>query len=400
MNGVPGGGRRVVVTGIGVVSAAGVGAAPFWERLVAPTDAPVDGLVGPFDPTPWIDHRDARRSDPYVHYAVAAAVLAHEDAGSPDLDADRCGVLLGNAFGAPGLLERQLRVLADDGPQAVSPFLVGTLSEHACSAGVALRLGARGPVQTVAGACASGTYAIGDAANLIARGRCDAVLAGATQGPPTDAIVASFANLRVLAPDGWVRPFDTRRAGFAVADGAAVLVLEELAAARRRGAPIHAEVLGAANTNDAAHPVTPSGDGAVACLLAALDDAGLDPAAIVHVNAHGTGTKANDAMEAAAVRKVFGPVGRPGPSVTSIKRVTGHALAAAGAFEAAAVALSFRHRMLPPSGIDVDLDPDVDVDVVVGGPRPWDPGPTISCSYGLGGHNGAVVLAPPPPVGR
>jgi 3-oxoacyl-[acyl-carrier-protein] synthase II len=218
------------------------------------------------------------------------------------------------------------------------------------------------------------------------------VFAGATAGALPEALLAAYQNLRVISATEWVRPFDERREGFVYRPGAAVLVLEERDRAVARGARIYGEVAGAASTNDAWHPIRQSGTGAVECMQLALADAGLEPGAVAHVNAHGSATILNDLVESQAIRTVFGA---HRPTVTSIKRVTGHSLGAAGSFEAAAVLLSFARGALPPAGIDVHLDPALDVDVVVGAPRAWTPGPTISNSFGLGGQNGAVVLVPP-----
>jgi 3-oxoacyl-[acyl-carrier-protein] synthase II len=273
----------------------------------------------------------------------------------------------------------------------VPPYLAVLANDNAPAATVAQQIGARGPCWVVGGACASGTYSIDEAARAVRHGRCDTVITGATSGYLPPALLAAYDNLRVLSADGYVRPFDRRRDGFVFVPGAAVLVLEEAEQAIARGARVYGEVLGGANTNDAFHPIRQSGSGAVECIRAALADAGVDPGAVVHVNAHGSGTMLNDTVEAAAVREVFGD---PGPSVTSIKRVTGHSLGAAGSIEALSVLLSFVKGELPPAGIDVELEEELGIDVVVGGPRPWTPGPTISNSFGLGGQNGTVVLAP------
>jgi 3-oxoacyl-[acyl-carrier-protein] synthase II len=241
--------------------------------------------------------------------------------------------------------------------------------------------------------------AIADAADLIRSGRCDVVYAGATQAMVTEAIEASYRNLRVLSPSGHTRPFDRRRDGFAFSEGAAVLVLEARDHALARGASIHAELAGSANTNDAHHMIAPSGVGAVACMTMAIADAGLEPTDIRHVNAHGTATGVNDVAEAEAIEQVLGAC-PPGPidtasySVTSIKGVTGHTAAASGAFEAIAVCLSFEHRALPPAGLRLEPDPAIGLPLV----RellPWSPGPTLSNSFGLGGHNCCLVLRPP-----
>lgn len=383
--------NEVVVTGIGTVTAAGTDLGDFWDWLVAPTDGPVRGAVTGFDPSRWMTAKDRRRSDPFARYAVAAAHLAHQDAGAPAVEPRRTGVVLGAVYGALETLDAERAVLDREGPEAVSPFLSVLACENAPVSEVARAFGARGPAKAVVSACASGTHAVGDGFDLVRSGRCDLVLAGATQGAVTGVLRRSFENLRVLSPTGFLRPFDRRRDGFAFAEGAVVLVLEAADAARRRGAQSYAEVLGAANTNDADSMVSPSGQGAVECMRAALADAGVGPGDIGHVNAHGTGTAMNDRVESASLHEVFGS--HP-PPVTSTKGVTGHAAGASGAFEAAAAALTLHHRLLPPLAPDHQPDPDIPLELVTGGTRPWEPGPLLSNSFGLGGHNGCLIFGP------
>ena len=389
--------RRAVVTGIGVVAPCGQSLDTFWDALTAPVDAPVAGtteVIDGFDPAAWLGRADINRTDDRIHFAVAAAAMAHADAGEPGCEPRRAGVIIGNTHGAARRIEAEGLTAVADGRKAVPPYLAVLANDNAPAAVIAQRFGARGTCQMVGGACASGTYAIGDGAQLIRSGRCDLVFAGATAGALPDALLAAYENLRVIAASGLVRPFDERREGFVYRLGAAVLVLEEAGRAAARGARIYGEVAGSASTNDAWHPIRQSGIGAVECMQLALADAGLDPADVAHVNAHGSATMLNDSVEAEAIRSVFGD---HRPSVTSIKRVTGHSLGGAGSFEAAAVLLSFDRQVLPPAGIDVQLDPALDVDVVVGAPTPWTPGPTISNSFGLGGQNGTIVLVPPSP---
>lgn len=383
---------RVAVTGIGTVSNAGAGHRAFWQSLLRDADEPVgDGIAG-FDPSPWFQPNEAKRSDPYIVYAVVAAELALDDAGRPSMASEGSGVVMGNLYGAAGSLEAQQAVLAERGAAAVSPVLCAISCEDACASALSIRFGCRGPSKLVVTSCASGTTAVAEGAALVAAGTCDTVLAGATLGPLTDVIKTSYENLRVVSPSGWVRPFDERRDGFAFAEGAAVLVLESWQRAIGRGASIYGEIAGWAMTNDAFHFSKPSGEGVERSMRLALDHAGIATSDIAHVNAHGTGTRTGDAEEAAAVRRVFGD---PGPAMTSIKGATGHALAAAGAFEAASVLLSFRHRLIPATGIEVEPDPAISNDIVTGAARPWRPGPAISNSFGLGGHNTTIVLLPP-----
>ena len=385
--------RRVAVTGIGVVSCCGIGASAFFDGLCGP--APVGDrreVVG-FDPEPWFGPKEARRTDRFAQFAVAAAEMALDDASRPEFDLDRAGVLIGTGVGGLHTLEEQIIVRHEKGEKRVSPFLVPMMMSNAGSAGVSMRLGWRGPCETTVTACAAGTHALGNAMRLITSGRCDAVLAGGTEAALTPTAVAAFRNMTALSTSGVSRPFDAERDGFVIAEGAAVLLLEELESARARGARIYAELAGAASNADAHHITAPApgGAGAVACMEAALADAGLSPADIVHVNDHGTSTPLNDAAEAEAIAKVFGAAG---PPVTSIKGVTGHALGAAGALEAAAVCMTIARRVIPPTANTSNLDTDMAIDVVMGGPREWEPGPTLSNSFGFGGHNGCVVLTP------
>ncbi len=382
--------RRVVVTGLGQVSAAGPDLDRFWAWITRPTDEPVRGTVEGFDPRRWLSAKDVRRSDPFSRYAVGAAALALDDAGGPSLDPTRSGVVLSTVYGALETLDREAAVLAADGPDAVFPFLTALSCENAAASLLSLHFGLRGPSKTVVGACAGGTFAIADASDLIRAGRVDLALAGGSQGAITRLLHASYENLRVLSPTGFERPFDRRRDGFVFAEGAAVLVLEGLDHATDRGARIYAEVLGSANTNDAASMVSPSGDGAVECMQAALADADVAPAAIGNVNAHGTGTQQNDRTEAEAIRTVFGS----SPPISAIKRVTGHSAGASGAFEALAGVLSLHRSALPPVSAALERDPGIDLDLIEGGARRWEPAPLLSNSFGLGGHNGCLVLGP------
>jgi 3-oxoacyl-[acyl-carrier-protein] synthase II len=384
---------------MGIIAACGQTLDEFWDAITAPVDAPARTKIEGFDPHAWMGKADVNRTDDRIHYAAAAAAQAFADAGEPTFEPLRAGVIIGNTHGAALRIEHEELTLERDGRKAVPPYLAVLANDNAPAAVIAQRFGARNTCQMVGGACASGTYAVGDGAALIRSGRCDLVFAGATAGDLPESLLAAYENLRVISASGFVRPFDVRREGFVYSPGAAVLVLESLERARARGARIYGEVAGSASTNDAWHPIRQSGVGAVECMQLALADAGLDAGSVVHVNAHGSGTMLNDTVETEAIRSVFAAGGGSDgamPSITSIKRVTGHSLGAAGSFEAVSVLLSFARGALPPAGIDVDLDPALgEVDIVVGGSRPWVPGPTISNSFGLGGQNGTVVLVPP-----
>ncbi|NCY16699.1 MAG: beta-ketoacyl-ACP synthase II, partial [Actinobacteria bacterium] len=386
--------RRVAITGIGVVSPCGVGVEGFWNGLLSP--AP-EGLrhVHDFDPQPYFDNpKDARRSDRFTQFALAAASEALAMAGDIPGDPARHGVWIGTGIGGLTTLEDQVLVHDHKGARRVSPFLVPMLMANAAAAAVSMRYGWQGPCETTCTACAAGTQAIGNAFNLIRHGRCDAVITGSSEAAMTPTGIAGFTNMTAMSGEYLSRPFDRDRDGFVLAEGAGVLVLEEWESAKARGARILAELMGAASNADAHHITAPSpgGVGAIACMRMAIEDAGLTPADIAHVNAHGTSTPLNDAAEAAAIQSVFGPAG---PPVTSIKGVTGHSLGAAGALEAVSVVLAMRKGMLPPTAGYTNRDPEMaPIDIVTGEGRPWSPGPTLSNSFGFGGHNGCIVIGP------
>ncbi|MDH3679831.1 MAG: beta-ketoacyl-ACP synthase II [Acidimicrobiia bacterium] len=385
----------VAVTGLGVVAPCGLGAEAFWAGLLT---EPADGdrrAVPDWDPSPWFANpKEARRADPFTQYALAAADMALAQSDGLDADPARIGVLIGTGIGGISTNETQIVTRHEKGDRRVSPFLVPMMMPNAAAAAVSMRYGFGGPCEATVTACAAGTHSLGNAIQLIRTGRCDAVLAGGSEAPLTPTSLAGFGNMTALSKSGVSMPFDERRDGFVIAEGAAVLVLETLESAQARGARVLALLLGAASTADAHHITAPSpgGAGAVRCMELAIADADLAAADIVHVNAHGTSTPLNDAAEAEALAKVFGA---PGPAVTSTKGVTGHALGAAGALEAAAVVLSMLHQQIPPTFGLERPDPELpELDLVRGGPRPWTPGPSLSNSFGFGGHNGTVVIAP------
>ena len=384
--------RRVVVTGLGVVSCVGSGLDAFWDGLHAPAPEGEHRVHG-FDPSPWFDVKAARRADRFQQFAVATAQMALDDAGDLSIDPMRGGVVHGTGVGGLETLETQVGVLNEKGPRRVSPFLVPMMMANAGAAAVSMRLGWHGPCETTVTACAAGSQAIGSAMRLVASGRCDAVIAGGAECAMTPIGLAAFRNMTALSTSGVSRPFDARRDGFVISEGAAALVLEDLEHAEARGARIYAELLGAASTADAYHITAPSpgGAGALACMELALEDADVTPSEVEHINAHGTSTPLNDLAEAEAIEKLFG---RSGPLVTSIKGVTGHSLGAAGAIEAVACCLTIDRRQVPPTAGLEQLDPEMHIDVATGGPRPYDGGPVLSNSFGFGGHNGCLVFAP------
>jgi 3-oxoacyl-[acyl-carrier-protein] synthase II len=385
--------RRVAVTGLGVVAPCGIGADEFWNGLLGPgITSGRSTEIESWDPSPWYSTpKESRRADRVEQFAVAAATEAFEQAGEIGVDPARIGTIFATGIGGLHTLEEQVATRLEKGERRVSPFLVPMMMANAAGAAISMRWGLQGPNETISTACAAGSHAIGHAARLIAWDRCDAVVTGGSEAAATPTSMAGFGNMTALSSSGVSRPFDAERDGFVMGEGSAVLVLEEWEHATARGAPIIGEILGAASNADAYHITAPSpgGVGAVTCMRLALADAELEPADIRQINAHGTSTPLNDAAEADAVTAVFG---ESGPPVTSTKGVTGHALGAAGALEAAAVLLSMRHRLIPPTANTKVLD--VGIDVVIGEPREWEPGPAISNNFGFGGHNGSVILAP------
>jgi len=387
--------RRVAVTGLGVVAPCGVGAAAYWDGLLGPGITGTRSVeFGEWDPTPWFDSpKDARRADRVEQFALAAAAEAFDSGGRPPVDDPRIATVFATGVGGLRTLEDQIEVRQNKGERRVSPFLVPMMMPNASGAAISMRYGLRGPNETICTACAAGTHAIGYAARLIAWGVCDAAVTGGSESAGTATALAGFGNMTALSSAGVSRPFDVERDGFVMGEGAAVLILEAYEDAEARGADILAEVLGSASNADAHHITAPApgGTGAIACMRLALADAGLEPDAIGHINAHGTSTPLNDAAEAAAVADVFGS---DGPPVTSTKGVTGHALGAAGALEAAAVLLSMHHELIPPTANTKHVDDELGIDVVTGEPRPWSPSPAMSNNFGFGGHNGSILFGP------
>ena len=385
-------GRAVAITGVGAVTCCGVGVDLLWEQLLHPTVSGERRVPG-FDPSMWFGPKEARRLDRFAQMSVAAAEMARLDAGDLNADPDRSGVIYASGVGGFHTLVEQVLVCHEKGPGRVSPFLVPMMMANAGAANVSMRFGWHGPSETIVTACAAGTHAVTAAARLIASGRCDVVIGGGAEAAIQEVAVGAFVNMTALSTSGESRPFDVRRDGFVIAEGAAALVLEDKERAVARGARIYAEIAGGASTADAHHITAPQpdGSGAVACMELALEDAGLVPADVAHVNAHGTSTPLNDLAESRALHKVFG---EPGPPVTSAKGLTGHSLAAAGAIEAVASALTIFHGVIPPTAGLEQLDPEISLDVVAGAPRPWTPGPVLSNSFGFGGHNGCLVFIP------
>jgi 3-oxoacyl-[acyl-carrier-protein] synthase II len=385
-------GRRVAITGMGAVSCCGVGADALWSGLNAPPPAGERRVPG-FDPEVWFSAKEARQVDRFTQFAVAATAEALEDAGELQADPGRSGVVMGTGVGGLESLESQILLFGEKGARRVSPRLVPMMMSNAGAATISIRLGWHGPSETVTTACAAGAHSIAAAARLVASGRCDVAVGGAAEAGMTNVGIAAFTNMTALSTSGESRPFDIRRDGFVITEGAGALVLEAWDHAVARGARIHAELCGSASTADAHHITAPipGGSGAAACMTLAMEDSGVAVEQIGHINAHGTSTPLNDLAEADAINKVFG---NPAPPVTSTKGVTGHGLGASGAIEAVAVVLSIEHRLIPPTAGYEEPDPEISLDVVAGAGRPWVPAPVLSNSFGFGGHNGCLVIGP------
>lgn len=388
-------GHRVAITGYGVVAPCGIGKEAYWNGLLGPGITGTKSVeLSDWDPLPYFDNpKDARRADRVEQFALAAAAEAFAQAGRPDVDPSRFGTIFATGIGGLHTLEEQVIVRVEKGERRVSPFLVPMMMANASGAAISMRYGLQGPNETICTACAAGTHALGYAARLIAWGRCDAVATGGSETAATPTSLAGFGNMTALSTTGSSKPFDVSRDGFVMGEGAAVFVLERWDLAVARGVTILGEILGAASNADAHHITAPApgGTGAIACVRLALEDAGLQPADIKMVNAHGTSTPLNDAAEAEAMSVVFGERSVP---VTSGKGVTGHALGAAGALEAAQVLLSIEKSLIPHTAGTTEVDPSLTIDLVTGSPRPWTPGPAISNNFGFGGHNGSVIIAP------
>jgi 3-oxoacyl-[acyl-carrier-protein] synthase II len=382
-------GRRVAVTALGALSCVGVGVEALWDALCR-DEAPTSKRIGEFDSSHLGNAKELRRFDPFALYALVAADEAWRNSGltGPYEDA---GSLVTTGIGGLQTVLDQDAVLNARGPDRVSPFLVPMLMPNAATAAVSMRFGLGGPCETVTTACAAGTHAIGNAARLVASGRCDIVVAGGAEAVIVELAEAGFRNMTALSSTNFSRPFDIARDGFVMGEGAGILILEDWDYAHARGATILAEVIGAASTADAHHITAPdpSGRGAVRCMNTALADAGITAADVSHINAHGTSTPLNDYSESVAVHQVFGD---NAPPTTSIKGHLGHSLAAAGALEGVASVLTLQNQLIPPTAGTTVIDPEIDLDIVIGEPRKADVEIILSNSFGFGGHNGSVIF--------
>ena len=408
--------QRVVITGAGVVTPPGHDLKTFWNTLTAGVSNArlidkfdTTGLpckfachVDDFDPTRWIGKKEARRYDPFVQYAVAAATMAVEDSGL-QLTAEnsaRCGVLIGSGIGGMKTYEDECAVIMRQGPGKVSPFFVPMMISNMASGIVAISTGARGPNMGIVSACSTGSHAIGEAWWIIRRGDADAMIAGGSEAAITPLAVAGFSAARALStrnddPKRASRPFDKERDGFVMGEGAGVIMIEALDHALARGARIYAELSGYGLTADAYHITLPpaDGEGAVRAMRSALHSASLSPDQVQYINAHGTSTQANDKTETAAIKEVFGAHASK-LAVSSTKSVTGHLLGAAGGVEAIISALAIHERLLPPT-INYEVpDPECDLDYIPNRARPVDYlENTISNSFGFGGQNACLVVS-------
>jgi 3-oxoacyl-[acyl-carrier-protein] synthase II len=404
--------RRIAITGVGAVTPLGNDASSTWEGLVAgrsgvdlirafdPSAFPVRiaGEVKDYDPSTATNPKDARKFDRNVLFSLSAAKEALADADVNGYAPERTGVIVGNCIGGFNELMRQHDVLRERGPERVSPYFLANVLVDSPSGQLAIELGMRGPNYAVVSACATGSHAIGEAAELIRRGDADVVLAGGTESCIHPLILAGFCSMRGLAaengrPAKAARPFDAARAGFVIAEGAGIVVLEELEAARSRGARIYAEVLAYGASNDAHHMLQPDPEsvGVADMMRAALARAGVAPEEVDYVNAHGTGTPQGDLAETRALKEVFGPHAYE-LAVSSTKSMTGHMFGAAGAVEAIASALAIHHGVIPPTINYETPDPDCDLDYVPNEAREADVRVALSNAMGLGGHNGCVLL--------
>jgi len=401
--------RRVVVTGTGAVTPLGVGAVKLAERWAAGECAISDGAAraSEFDPLEFLSAKEARRSDRFTQFAIAAADEALAAAGwTPELpyEGGRVACIVGTGIGGLGSLEAQEAVLRERGPRAVSPLAVPLMMGNAAPAAVAMRHGLRGQTYGVVSACAAGAHAIGAAARMIESGEADAAVTGGAEAAICEVATAAFAAMGATSPSGISRPFDARRDGFVIGEGAGMLVLEEAEAAAARGAPVLAEVLGYAATSDAHHLTAPepSGREAARAIALALADAGLGPGDVDYVNAHGTSTPLNDRSETEAIKQVLGDRAYEVP-VSSTKSAIGHLLGAAGAAEAIATIEALRRRVVPPTLGYEEPDPELDLDYVPGRARTLEPRANgagdrfvaLSNSFGFGGHNAVLCLGVP-----
>ena len=408
--------RRVVVTGLGMISPLGVGNEPTWQGLlegrsgIGPITkfdasayaARIAGEVKGFDPEKWIEKKEVKKSDTFIHYGVVASQMAADDAKleMSAEDPDRVGVIIGSGIGGLPLIEEMHNKLIERGPARISPFFIPGLIVNLATGQVSIRFGAKGPSGAPATACATGAHAIGDACKIIERDDADVMFAGGSEAVVTPLAVGGFAAMRALStrndePERASRPWDKDRDGFVMGEGAGVLILEEREHALARGAQIYCEIVGYGMTSDAYHITSPSedGDGMARVMLRALKDAGLQPTDIEYINAHGTSTSVGDRIETIAIKRVFGDHAYK-LAVSSTKSMTGHLLGAAGGLESAIAAMTVKHGIIPPTINLENPDEGCDLDYVPNTARQA-PGirHVLSNSFGFGGTNATLIFS-------
>ncbi len=406
--------RRVVITGVGMVSPLGIGTAANWNALIEgkngigpitrfdTTDfsTTIAGQVKNFDPADFIPKKEIKKMDLFIHYAIAASDFAMQDSGLKidSSNATRVGVYIGSGIGGFGVIEATHKALMEGGPRKISPFFIVASIVNLASGWVSIRTGAKGPNSATCTACTTSAHAIGDAYKIIARGDADAMIAGGSEGCITPLGIGGFCAMRALStrnnePEKASRPFDRDRDGFVMGEGAGVLILESLESAQRRNARIYAEIVGYGMTGDAFHITAPSedGDGAIRVMQVTIQDAGISPREVNYINAHGTSTPFNDRAETMAIKKVFGDHAKK-MAVSSTKSMTGHLLGAAGGLESAILALAIHNQMAPPT-INLDNpDAECDLDYVPHRSRKMEIRYALSNSFGFGGTNGALLF--------
>ncbi|MHB9094758.1 MAG: beta-ketoacyl-ACP synthase II [Eubacteriales bacterium] len=406
--------KRVVITGVGMVTSIGTGKDVFWESLVngksgivpisrfdaSELPARIAGEVRDFDPLNYLDKKEARRMDRYTHFACGATRIALEDAGlNPEsVDSERVGVLIGSGVGGIETVEEQARILVSKGPGRISPFFVPAMIANIAGAQIAINYGFKGPNMTTVSACASSTNAAGEALRLIQNGEVDVMVTGGAEAPVIPLAMAGFCALRALStrndePEKASRPFDKERDGFIMGEGAGILIFESLEHARARGAYIYAEVAGYGVTCDAYHitATDPEGTGAAKAMEIAVRDAGLAPGDVDYINAHGTSTPIGDVSETLAVKRLFGDYAGK-LAISSTKSMTGHLLGAAGGIETIICALAIERGVIPPTINYEYPDPDCDLNYVPNKCLQKEVKVAMSNSFGFGGHNATIVL--------
>ncbi len=406
--------RRVVITGLGIISPVGVGTEETWDAIIHgrsgigpitrfdTTDfaTKIAGEVKGFKAEEYMAKKEARRMDLFIQYAVAAAQMALDDANykiAPE-EANRVGVYTGCGLGGLWTLEKYHSVLVKNGPKKVSPFFIPMMIANMAPGQISIYFGAKGPNLSVATACAAGTHAIGEAFKMIQRGQADVMLSGGVEATITPLALAGFNAMKAIStrndePEKASRPFEKNRDGFVLAEGCGILILEELEHALERGVRIYAEIIGYGASGDAFHIAAPApeGRGAASCMKMALKDAGIEPADVQYINAHGTSTDLNDKYETQAIKTVFGEHSKK-LAVSSTKSMTGHLLGAAGGVEGALTALSIYNDIAPPTINYEEPDPECDLDYVPNVARKMEIKVALSNSFGFGGTNATLIL--------